>query len=234
MNLFYSPDLEDQEEYLLSGEESHHAVRVLRFGRDSEIVLVNGRGGWFTGRIITPDPRGCLVEINDSIRNKGKPGWEMHIGIAPTKQVDRFEWFLEKATEIGISRITPVFCDHSERREIRTDRLLRVVIAAMKQSLHAFHPVIDKGIPFREFIRTDQAEAKAIAHCQTGERQWLDSVYRKGRSVSILIGPEGDFSPDEIGQALSSGYAPVILGNSRLRTETAGIVAVQTISWLSR
>jgi 16S rRNA (uracil1498-N3)-methyltransferase len=234
MNLFYSPDLEDQGEYQLNAEESHHSIRVLRLGHDSEIILVNGRGGWFTGKIISPDPRGCRVDIISIIRDHGKPGWDLHLGIAPTKQADRFEWFLEKATEIGVSRITPVYCDHSERKEIKPDRLQKIVVAAMKQSLHAFHPVISPGISFREFIRVDQSETKAIAHCQGGKKLWLDTIYKKGRPVSILIGPEGDFSPGEIASALALGYSPVTLGDSRLRTETAGVVAVQTISWLSR
>ncbi|MFH0761198.1 MAG: 16S rRNA (uracil(1498)-N(3))-methyltransferase [Bacteroidota bacterium] len=234
MNLFYSPGLTDQPEFTLSSEESHHAVRVLRMGLGDEIVLVNGRGGWYTSKIISPDPKACGVEIIDQQQGLGKPKYNLHIAMAPTKQIDRFEWFLEKATEIGISEITPLICDRSERKDVKTDRLMRIVIAAMKQSLKAFHPVIHTQTSFKVFLTQTRAGALLIAHCQEGEKLWLDESIFNPESITILIGPEGDFSPDEIQLALRNNYQPVTLGESRLRTETAGLVAVQTVSWLFR
>jgi 16S rRNA (uracil1498-N3)-methyltransferase len=234
MHLFYAPGLTDQNTFSLQKEESHHAVRVLRLGAGSEIVVVNGRGGWFDVRITDPDPRACGVEVLQARTGIGTPPYHLHIAMAPTKQVDRFEWFIEKSAEIGISEITPLICDRSERREVRIDRLERVAIAAMKQSLHAFHPVIHETIRFGEFIRGGRPGALAIAHCLPGPKDWLDAIVKAGMPATVMIGPEGDFTEREIREAEESGYRSVTLGESRLRTETAGLVACQTVSWLLR
>jgi len=234
MNLFYSPELVDQKEFSLSAEESHHAVRVLRLGAGEQVTLVNGRGGWFTAEIINPDPKACLVGIQGVQEDYGNPPYRLHIAIAPTKQIDRFEWFLEKATEIGISEITPLICERSERREVKEERLLKIVIAAMKQSLKAFHPVIHSQTSFTRFMSRNHTGTGMIAHCQPGPKKWIDQITADARNITILIGPEGDFSPSEIGKAIDSGFSPITLGDSRLRTETAGVVAVQTVSWIFR
>lgn len=234
MNLFYSPGLTDHTEFTLSSEESHHAVRVLRMGLGDEIVLVNGEGGWYTARILSADPKACQVEITDRQQGLGKPNYNLHVAMAPTKQIDRFEWFIEKATEIGISEITPLLSDRSERKDVKTDRLMRIVIAAMKQSLKAFHPIIHPQTSFKNLLAQNRPGALLIAHCQEGEKLWLDESIFSPESITILIGPEGDFSPDEIQLAVQNKYQPVTLGVSRLRTETAGLVAVQTVSWLFR
>lgn len=234
MHLFYAPELSDELEFTLSPEESHHAVRVLRLGSGNEIILVNGRGGWYHTMITHPDPKACTVEITKVQADIGKPEYDLHIALAPTKQIDRYEWFLEKATEIGISEVIPLICEHSERKDVKTDRQMRIVIAAMKQSLKAFHPAIREPLPFRKFMKESITGAKTIAHCQPGEKLWLNEIVRPGKPVTILIGPEGDFSGSEISEAIENGYLPITLGNSRLRTETAGVVACHTVSWVSR
>lgn len=234
MHLFYAPGLSDEPYYTLSPEESHHAVRVLRLNPGNEIILVNGRGGWYHSRIISPGPKACSVEVLSLSQDIGKPAYHLHIAIAPTKQIDRYEWFLEKTTEIGISEITPLICDHSERRDVKTDRQMRIVIAAMKQSLKAFHPVIHEPASFKNFIKNSFPGAKTIAHCQPGLRQGLDKTIQANEPVTILIGPEGDFSDAEIAVAREHGFLPISLGSSRLRTETAGVVACHTVSWISK
>jgi 16S rRNA (uracil1498-N3)-methyltransferase len=234
MHLFYAPGLTDESSCTLSAEESHHAIRVLRLAEGDEVILVNGRGGWFETRISSAHAKACEVEVTRSLYGIGSPTWHLHVALAPTKQIDRYEWFLEKATEIGISEITPLICDHSERKDVKTDRQLRVVLAAMKQSLKAFHPVIHEPVTFKNFMKVPHEGVLTLAHCQGTEKKWLDDAFRPDLPITILIGPEGDFSNSEIKTAESNGYIPITLGNSRLRTETAGVVACHTISWLGR
>lgn len=234
MHLFYAPELSSESTFTLNKDESHHAVRVLRLSPGSEIILVNGRGGWYQCQITDPDPKACNVDIVRLSEDIGKPGYQLHIAMAPTKQIDRYEWFLEKATEIGITEITPIICEHSERKEVKTERQMRIVIAAMKQSLKAFHPMIHEPVSFKNFIKRGLPGVKTIAHCQTGNKQWLNEVCCIGEPTTILIGPEGDFSDSEIKLAEENGYLPITLGSSRLRTETAGVVACHTVSWVSR
>jgi len=234
MHLFYAPGLTDESAFTLSPEESHHAVRVLRLGTGSEIILVNGQGGWYETVITLPDPKACQVDIRKYSKGVGKPNYDLHIAMAPTKQIDRYEWFIEKATEIGISHITPLICDHSERRDVKTDRQMRVVLAAMKQSLKAYHPVIHEPVTFKNFMKSEHAGAKAIAHCQEGNKLWINDIMIPDQPVTILIGPEGDFSDSEITLALANQFVPLTLGVSRLRTETAGVVACQSVSWVCR
>lgn len=234
MHLFYAPRLNDELEFTLSPEESHHAVRVLRLNPGSEIILVNGRGGWYQSKITHPDPKACSVEITGITNGVGKPPYHLHIALAPTKQIDRYEWFLEKSTEIGISEITPLICEHSERKDVKTERQMRIVIAAMKQSLNAYHPIIHEPVSFKNFIRATIGGTKSIAHCHPGNKKWLNEIMLSGQPMTILVGPEGDFSVSEISAAVGYGYLPVTLGSSRLRTETAGVVACQTISWISK
>ena len=234
MHLFYAPGLTDESTFALNAEESHHAVRVLRLSEGDEIILVNGKGGWYETKITHAAPKACEVEVLRVINGTGSPQYRLHIAIAPTKQIDRYEWFLEKATEIGISEVTPLICEHSERKDVKTERQMRVIIAAMKQSLKAFHPVLNEPVTFRNFMKSPQAGVKTIAFCQPGEKKWLDHTFHSGEPITILIGPEGDFSDNEILLAGSNDYIPITLGTSRLRTETAGVVACQTVSWLSR
>jgi 16S rRNA (uracil1498-N3)-methyltransferase len=234
MNLFYAPELSQELTFTLNHDESHHAVRVLRLAAGESIILVNGRGGWYEATITHPGPKACVVEITKALSGIGKPLYDLHIALAPTKQIDRYEWFLEKATEIGISEITPIICEHSERKEVKTERQMRIVVAAMKQSLTAFHPVINEPVSFKNFMKKSVPGVRAIAHCQAGNKLWLNQLIKKGEPITIMIGPEGDFSNQEIGIAIEGGFQPITMGESRLRTETAGVVACHTVSWICR
>ena len=232
MHLFYTPDIQG-ETYSLPGEESKHCIKVLRLNAGDTVYLVDGRGGWFQGEILTPDPRQCTIRIVLKTEQHGKRDFHLHVAIAPTKNIERLEWFLEKATEIGIDEITPLLCEHSERKVIKNDRLEKIIISAMKQSLKAYLPVLHPLTPFPDFIHRNREGLKFIAHCEETEKRLLKEAYTPGQNATILIGPEGDFSVPEINSALQQGYIPVSLGNSRLRTETAGIVACHSIQFMN-
>jgi 16S rRNA (uracil1498-N3)-methyltransferase len=218
---------------VLSEEESWHCMKVLRLTDGDPINLVDGKGNFYHGKITKIHHKVCMVEIISRTPDMPK-SWNLHIAIAPTKNIDRFEWFLEKATEIGIDEVTPVFCEHSEREIIKPQRLEKVLVSAMKQSLKARLPVLHEPTRFRDFITRDFSGQKFIGHCETGKESELHDLYVKGSDALILIGPEGDFSRAEVKAATGSGFTPVSLGSSRLRTETAGIVACNTINLLNR
>jgi len=232
MHIFYTPDISGKT-YTLDETESKHCVRVLRLAKGDEITLVDGRGGFFTAEIADPNPKRCAVNVVKSEMNFGLRNFQVHIAIAPTKNIERIEWFLEKATEIGIDRVTPLLCHHSERKEIKNDRLEKVMISGMKQSLKAYLPRLDGMTRFSDFIRLPFSGQKFIAHCEEQHRELLKNLVKSGESYLILIGPEGDFSPDEIEMAIQAGFQPVSLGESRLRTETAGVVACHTFNLLN-
>lgn len=232
MHIFYTPDLTGNS-YTLDEPESKHCVRVLRLEQGDEIILVNGSGGMFTAEITDPNPKRCTVNVLKSELNHGQRNYSVHIAIAPTKNIERLEWFLEKATEIGIDRITPIICRFSERKEIKSDRLEKVMISAMKQSLKAYLPQLDLLTKFSDFISQPFAGQKFIAHCDDQHRDLLKKMINPHQNYLILIGPEGDFSSDEIANALQAGFHPVSLGNSRLRTETAGVVACHTFNLMN-
>ena len=227
MQLFYISGVEGNL-CILGEEESWHCMKVLRLGEGDAIDLTDGRGNFYQGRIKKMHHKECQVEIT-AIRPAPPRPWHLHIAIAPTKNIDRFEWFLEKATEIGIDEITPLFCEHSERTVIKPQRLEKVLVSAMKQSLKAWLPVLNEPAAFNEFITRGFKGPKFIAYCETGRESELQSIYTAGADALVLIGPEGDFSKNEVARAVQAGYTPVSLGSSRLRTETAGIVACHTI-----
>jgi len=227
MNLFYTPDI-DNAFYTLNEEESLHCLRVLRLSIGDEIWLTNGKGILYKAKIINDNKKKCMVEVVEVLKDHGKRNYSLHIAIAPTKNIDRIEWFLEKATEIGIDEITPLICEHSERRSVNMERLNRVIAAAMKQSLKAYHPVLHDEKKFDTFISENNHCTRFIAHCGI-ETVKLKEAYQKGENAIILIGPEGDFSVREIEVAIEKGYAPINLGNNRYRTETAALVACHTI-----
>jgi len=233
MYLFYSPIVNEGPNFL-GEEESRHCTRVLRLEEGDTIHLTNGLGDLYQCVIQYADPKKCLVKVISVQREYQKRNIHLHIGIAPTKNMDRLEWFLEKATEIGIDEITPLFCVHSERARINSDRLQKILIAAMKQSLKAYIPRLNGPIDYRNFLKKEFPGQKFIAYCETGGEEELHKVYRKGTDVLILIGPEGDFSPVEIEEGKNMGFIPISLGKSRLRTETAGIVACNTINLLNQ
>jgi 16S rRNA (uracil1498-N3)-methyltransferase len=227
MQLFYISRIEGNA-CVLSEEESWHCTKVLRLKEGDEITLTDGRGNIHSGRLTRIHHKGCLVEITGT-RNVAPGSWHTHIAMAPTKNIDRFEWFLEKATEIGIGEITPLFCEHSERETVKLHRLEKVLVSAMKQSLKAWLPKLNEPVKFREFISKERNGQKFIGYCETGNESALAKLYIPGNDAVILIGPEGDFSKTEVEQACASGFVPVSLGTSRLRTETAGIVACHTV-----
>lgn len=232
MHIFYTPDIKGAT-YTLDETESKHCIRVLRLEKDDEITLVDGHGGFYTAEIIDPNPKRCAVKVVHAELNYGLRNFQVHIAIAPTKNIERIEWFLEKATEIGINRITPLLCQHSERKEIKHDRLEKVTVSAMKQSLKAYLPQLDEMTKFSNFIQQPFDGQKFIAHCEEQHRDLLKNVLKPANSYLILIGPEGDFSPEEIKLALDAGFVPVSLGESRFRTETAGVVACHTFNLLN-
>jgi 16S rRNA (uracil1498-N3)-methyltransferase len=232
MHIFYTPDIAGKN-YTLDESESKHCVRVLRLERGDELVLVDGRGGLFNAQIEDPNPKRCTVRIVGEKLNYGARSFSVQVAIAPTKNIERIEWFLEKATEIGIERVIPLLCHHSERKEIKAERLEKVMVSAMKQSLKAYLPQLDAMTKFSALVKQPFDGQKFIAHCEEQHRELLKNVVVPGKNYLILIGPEGDFSPEEIELALANGFQPVSLGESRLRTETAGLVACHTLNLLN-
>jgi len=232
MHLFYTSAV-DGRNCLLGMEESRHCIRVLRLGEGDMIDLTDGAGNFYLGRLTKVSQKGCEVDLVDVRPDAPKP-WKLHVAIAPTKNLDRFEWFLEKATEIGIDQITPLICEHSERKSLKPERLTKVLVAAMKQSLRAWLPVLNSQARLSDFISMDLKEQKFMGYCESGNEPELQEVYTRGADTVILVGPEGDFSPGEVNLAMKAGYTPVSLGPARLRTETAGVVATHTISLVNR
>lgn len=237
MHLFYTPDLTPSSLYVLSEEESRHAVGVLRLRAGERVQLTDGAGAWCEAEVMEGSTaKACQVRILSRTERYGQRPYRLHVAIAPTKNADRYEWFLEKATEIGIDRITPILCDHSERKVLRRERGEKVVLSAVKQSLKAYVPQLDELTPLREFLAgaADLSGGRYVAYCDEGtplaERVELfgamgEEAQRGRREFCVLIGPEGDFSPEEIALARGCGFRPVTLGESRLRTETAGVMA---------
>jgi 16S rRNA (uracil1498-N3)-methyltransferase len=229
MHLFYTPDISEKT-YVLNEQESKHCIRVLRLEKGSQIELVDGRGGFYLAEIIDPDPKRCRVAVISVSNNFGQRNFSVHIAIAPTKNIERIEWFLEKVTEIGIERITPLLCRFSERKEIKTDRLEKVMVSAMKQSVKAYLPQLDPLTKFNDLIVREFSGQKFIAYCSEQHRNLLSKLIVPRQNYLILIGPEGDFSPEEIEKAMQYGFQLVSLGDSRLRTETAAIASCHTFS----
>ena len=231
MNLFYSPHIEG-DVFLLNENESKHAVRVLRLTAGSRVILVDGKGGWFEATILEDHPKRCLLKI-DSLTSNYKPlSYHLHLAISPTKNMDRFEWFLEKATEIGITTITPLLCQRTERRNLKPERLEKVLISAMKQSLKAYLPVLNPPAKIEDFLALEREGTKGIAHCYPTDRKGITDLDQSG-IYTLLVGPEGDFTEEEISAALHAGFNPFHLGQSRLRTVTAGVYICTAMSLLS-
>ena len=235
MQLFYAPEI-ILPRYTLSEEESKHCVRVLRMEPGDELHITDGRGNMHRCKVVDNNAKRCVVEVVETQVEYQKMDYELTVAIAPTKIIDRFEWFLEKSTEVGISEIYPIECDHSERRQLKLDREQKVVTAAVKQSLKAYHPVLHPLTSVRDVITMPFDGAKFIAHCNSelGEREYLGRLLKKGEKTLILIGPEGDFSPEEITFALQNGFKAISLGRERLRTETAAVVATVVTSTINK
>jgi len=229
MALFYVPTISAGN--ILPEEESQHAVKVLRLQTGDAITVVDGVGGFYNARITNPHPKHCGFEITETIIDYGKRDYKLHIAIAPTKNIERLEWFIEKATEIGIDEITPIICRFSERKIIKAERLEKIIVSAAKQSVKAYFPTLNALCTFDELIKKQNASQKFIAHCYEEDKKLLQTECKNPKDVLILIGPEGDFSKEEVQKAISAGFIPVSLGNSRLRTETAGVVACCTVAF---
>ncbi len=229
MQLFYTPDISGNT-YTFSEKESRHCIKVLRKKVGDDIHLVDGKGNLYHTTLIVDDPKGCKVEIKQKELDFNKRNYQIHMVVSPTKSNDRFEWFLEKVTELGVDEITPIICQHSERKVIKQERLNKILIAAMKQSLKAHLPQLNKAVYWKEFIQQKFNIDRFIAHCGEGRKTPLKQWLKPQQDVMILIGPEGDFSDTEILEAMSSGFVPVSLGKSRLRTETAAVAACHTIN----
>lgn len=228
MHVFYTPDILTFPE--LPTDEAQHCTRVLRLSQGDEIMLTDGKGNFYKAEITAASNKRCLVSIKETIRQE--PLWpcRLHIALAPTKNMDRNEWFAEKATEIGIDELTFLNCRFSERQILKTDRIEKILVSAMKQSLKARLPKLNGMTAFDAFLNQELPEQKFIAHCYEGEKPLLKDVLKTGEDALVLIGPEGDFSREEIEKALEKGFKPISLGKSRLRTETAALVACCTMS----
>lgn len=231
MQLFYHPDIsENDTQIIFPKEESRHIVKVLRKKEGDLLNVTNGKGFLFKTEILSISAQQCLATVLE-VEAEAAPPYYLHLAVAPTKMNDRYEWFLEKATEIGVREITPVICDHSERKVVNLERYERVLQSAMKQSLHFSIPKLNKTSDLKDFLSSELPGKKYIAHCEEAEeKNPLKSQMQPGETSTILIGPEGDFSSAEIKLALKNGWIPVSLGNSRLRTETAAIVACHTVA----
>ena len=228
MELFFEPDIEKS--LILNEQESRHCISVLRHKLNDEITVADGKGSYYKCVITKAHPKRCGVEvISKETREKRKVS--IHMAIAPTKNIDRTEWFVEKATEIGVEKITLLKCEHSERKKVRIDRLEKIVVAATKQSLKAYKPELSDMTDFKEFVKNERAGF--IAHCNSLQLEHIKSVYTPGADAVLMIGPEGDFSPAEVETALQNGFKEVSLGSSRLRTETAGIVGCTILNMLN-
>lgn len=233
MQLFYNEQLTaDSDTYTLPKDESKHVVRVLRKKEGDTVHVTNGKGYLFETTIKIANPNKCILEVASQIYQPPRD-YELHLAVAPTKLNDRFEWFLEKATEIGVTQITPLLCDHSERKIIKEGRYAKILQSAMKQSLHYHLPKLNPLTHFTEYIATIDKETSFIAHCEETDKKNLKELISKGNSYTILIGPEGDFSIDEIKKAIALGIKPITLGKSRLRTETAAIVACHSVAFIN-
>lgn len=231
MQIFYTPDISVNLE--LPEEEAGHCVRVLRLTEGAEILLTDGKGYFYKATITRAHPKHCTVEIADSWQAEKPWSFYVHIAVAPTKNMDRMEWFAEKATEIGIDEITCLNCRFSERREVKPARLEKILVSAMKQSQKALLPKLNGMTDFKSFVKQPFDGRKFIAHCEEGEKPLIKEIYHAGENALVLIGPEGDFSPEEIELAKANGFEAISLGKSRLRTETAALTACHTLHVLN-
>ncbi|MBB6130211.1 16S rRNA (uracil(1498)-N(3))-methyltransferase [Mucilaginibacter lappiensis] len=235
MQLFYTPDIEPAHpQYFLSEEESKHAIRVLRLEVGSEVQLIDGRGGFYTAVIQDAHPKRTILQITSVTESYNKRNHYLHLAVAPTKNIERLEWFLEKATEIGIDEVSLVISQRSERKEAKVDRLNKIITAAIKQSIKAYHPVLNEPVKLNELLARPFDGQKFIAHCEPGDKLNLRGELLPHGRYLILIGPEGDFTPAEIESALQNGFKPITLGESRLRTETAALEACFEVNFLNR
>jgi len=234
MQIFYAPGIKGKT-HVLDENESKHCIRVLRMRRGTIVRLIDGKGNLYEGYISDPDPKNCGITITDVINDFERRNYRLHIAISPLKNPERFEWFVEKSVEIGIDEITPIICRNTEKSGLKPDRINNLIISAMKQSIKTDKPVLNIPRTFADFVMLDLSGIRMMAHCNdiSGKNK-IDQVYLKGNDAVILIGPEGDFSQEEIKLATENGYLPIHLGSSRLRTETAGIAACHSVYFINQ
>lgn len=233
MQLFYNPDIApDTNQFSFPKDESRHIVKVLRKKTGDLLNITNGKGYLFEAKLTIADQKNCVVNILNTTHQAPK-NYQLHLAVAPTKMNDRYEWFLEKATEIGVTSITPIICDHSERKVVKIERFDKIIQSAMKQSLSCYYPILNAPITFKDYINQDFDGDTYIAHCEETDKKSLKSQVLPNKKITILIGPEGDFSVKEIKMAIQNKFIPVTLGETRLRTETAAIVACHSIAFIN-
>ena len=232
MHLFYTPDIQTSNE--LPEEEAQHCNRVLRLGIGDPIMLTDGKGYFYKAEITAINHKRCLFSVTETIPQEPLCPCRLHIAIAPTKNMDRNEWLTEKVTEIGVDTITFLQCRFSERKAIKTERIEKIIVSAIKQSLKARLPQLNEMTEFNKFIAQEFQGQKFIAHCYPGEKELLKNAITPGKDTLVLIGPEGDFSEEEVAAAIDNGFIPVSLGKSRLRTETAALTACLTFNLINQ
>ena len=232
MNLFYAPDI--QQSLSLPEEESQHCIKVLRMKSGDHIHIIDGVGGLYEAQIIEAHPKRTQIEILTQQTEYGRRPFRLHLAVAPTKNIDRFEWFVEKATEIGFDELTPLCCRYSERKIIKPERIEKILVSAAKQSLKAYVPILNPMTTFKEFVNNftflTPHSSLFIAHCHNQPKQHLFNACQPGGNVVVMVGPEGDFSEEEVELALRNSFQAISLGESRLRTETAGVVACHLVT----
>lgn len=224
MHVFYYPDLLSGPP-VLPESEAYHGIRVLRLHKGDMIGITDGLGSFVKAELLDNDITNCMFRILEKHTDDGTLRPKLHVGISPLQHQDRFEWFLEKATELGVDIVTPLLCERTVRPRIKTERMQRIIISAMKQSAGCWLPELRQPLSFRDFFEQQMPEQRFIAHCMDDTRAEFAAVINTEKDAVILIGPEGDFTSAEIEQAISNKFLPVSLGNQRFRTETAGIVA---------
>ncbi|MDE5971175.1 MAG: 16S rRNA (uracil(1498)-N(3))-methyltransferase [Muribaculaceae bacterium] len=230
---FYAPDIAVSP--ILPESDSHHCVKVLRMQPGDELELSDGKGRLYHCRLLSAHPKHATVEVIDTTDHPLPWSYRLTLAVAPTKHLDRMEWLMEKLTEVGINRFVPLLCARSERRELKTERLTKIAVSAMKQSLKSVMPEIDAMTPIKRFITECDATRKFICHCDhESERLLLARQIIPQTDTAVLIGPEGDFSPDEVQLALDHGFTPVTLGDNRLRTDTAALFAASTVNIINQ
>jgi len=235
MQLFYTPDIDAASStYYLNEEESKHGIRVLRLQAGEQVQLIDGKGNLYTAAITDAHPKRTQLQIVSVQKEFNKRNHYLHIAVAPTKNIERLEWFLEKATEIGVDEISLVICQRSERKEAKVERLNKIITSAIKQSLKAYHPILNEPISLNKLLAAPFNGQKFIAHCEPGNKAALKEQLNPRGSYLILIGPEGDFTPKEIEDALKNDFKAITLGESRLRTETAALEACFEVNFLNR
>jgi len=236
MHLFYIPkdNIDGNNDVALPDDESQHALCVLRLGAGENVELTDGCGNFYKAVIEGKAGKRCIISIKETLAWQRPWDGRIHLAMAPTKNMDRNEWLAEKATEIGFDELTFLNCHFSERRVIKTERIRKILVSAMKQSQKALLPVLNEMTDFKGFINAPRQGQKFIAHCYEGEKPLLRDVVKHGEEATVMIGPEGDFSEDEVKLAVAAGWQPISLGRTRLRTETAALVAVHIINLINQ